>query len=76
MCSPPLKNECEVLKKERKKAYWLLKALLLLIVPVARSGCNNLKAKISVNNFQYSASTPLKNRFSIEKISELISFRE
>jgi len=27
--------------------YWLLKALLLLIVPVAMSDCNNLKAKIT-----------------------------
>jgi hypothetical protein len=40
MSSPPLKHECEVLKEEM---YWLLKALLLLIVPVARSDFNNSK---------------------------------
>jgi putative effector of murein hydrolase LrgA (UPF0299 family) len=48
MSSPPFQHECEDVKEV---TYWLLKALLLLIVPVARSDCNNLKAQISLNNF-------------------------
>jgi hypothetical protein len=48
MSSPPLQHECEDVKEQ---TYWLLKALLLLIVSVARSDFNNLKAQIIVNNF-------------------------